>query len=359
MARCGQHRHTQLSFPIMDDHKRLDFIHALPKVELHVHLEGAIAPERLLMLGRRNGIALPYDTVAQVRAAHAFSNLDEFLGHFGAVCSVLNTSEDFADAVLDLGADARRQNIHYREVMFTLAQHQRRGIPLEAVVAGLQIGRQRCREQHGVEIAFIADIDRTMSAAEARAMVDSLATFSLSAGVVAVGMDGQEVGISPATHRDAFLRARELGFHTTAHLGWDEDPEAIWEALDALPLERIDHGLRAVEDPRLIDVLVQRQIPLTLCPLSSLAVEPGRYPDLAAHPLREMWRRGAAVTLNSDDPMMIGQDLLANYIDVARAYHLQRDDLVRLAGNGMRAAFVPEHLKREWLQQLDRYAAPS
>ncbi|WP_454740429.1 adenosine deaminase [Cupriavidus necator] len=343
----------------MDDQQRLDFIHALPKVELHVHLEGAIAPERLLMLGRRNGIELPYGTVEEVWATHAFSNLDEFLGHFGAVCSVLNTSEDFADAVLDVGADARRQNILYREVMFTFAQHQRRGIPLEAVVAGLQIGRQRCREQHGVEIAFIADIDRTMSVAEACAMVDGLAAFSASAGVVAVGMDGQEVGISPATHRDAFQRALALGFHTTAHLGWDEGPEAIWEALDALPLQRIDHGLRAVEDTQLVDLLVQRQIPLTLCPLSSLAVEPGRYPDLDSHPLREMWRRDAAVTLNSDDPMMIGQDLLENYIEVARAYDLQRSDLVGLAGNGMRAAFAPAHLKQAWLHQLEESAASS
>jgi len=343
----------------MNERATPDFIHALPKVELHIHLEGSISPERLLMLGRGNRLELPYKTVEEVRAAHVFGNLDEFLGLFGTVCSTLHTSEDFADVVLDIGADARRQNIHYREVMVTFAQHLRRGIPLEAVVAGLSIGRHRCRKQHGVEIAFIADIDRTMSANEACEMVDRLGTFNLEMGIVAIGMDGQEVGIPPATHQRAFQRAVNLGFHTTAHLGWDEEPECIWQAIEALPLDRIDHGLRAVEDASLVEELVRRGIPLTICPLSSLSVEPERYRDLDAHPLRDMWRHGVTVTLNSDDPMMIGKSLLDNYVDVAAAYSLGKADLMRIARNGVHAAFAPAHRKEAWLRHLDAFAAPS
>jgi len=343
----------------MNDRAIADFIHALPKVELHLHLEGSISPERLLMLGRRNGLELPYTTVEEVQAAHVFGNLDEFLGLFGTVCSTLHTSEDFADVVLDIGADARRQNIHYREVMVTFAQHLRRGIPLEAIVAGLSIGRQRCRELHGVDVAFIADIDRIMSVVESCEMVDMLGTFNLSAGIVAVGMDGQEVGIPPVTHQRAFQRAKDLGFHCTAHLGWDEGPECIWQAIEALPLDRIDHGLRAVEDVSLIKELARRGIPLTVCPLSSLIVEPERYRDLNAHPLREMRRHGVTVTLNSDDPMMIGKDLLDNYVDVAVAYSLGAVDLKQIAGNGMRAAFAPMHHKEAWLRHLDAFGATS
>jgi adenosine deaminase len=191
---------------------------------------------------------------------------------------------------------------------------------------------------------------------DAVAFVEQLATHRDDAGIVAVGMDSQEIGIPPSTHTLAFRRAAELGFHTTAHLGWEEGPEFIWRAIRELPLERIDHGLRAVEDPCLLAQIVETQIPVSSCPLSSIMVDPTRYPDLATHAFRKMWDAGVFLTLNSDDPAMIGTDLVTNYVEVSRAYSFDVNDVARLAKNGVRAAFASDDEKRKLFEQIDEYS---
>ncbi|CAE6768723.1 Adenine deaminase [Paraburkholderia domus] len=340
----------------MNDDRLVDFIRGVPKAELHVHLEGSITPERVIALAERNRISLPFDGAEAVNAAMTYGNLDEFLNMFSLMCGTLNTSEDFSDVVVDMGADALRQNILYREVMFTFAYHARRGIALDTVIDGLAAGRKTCLEQFGVWINFIADIDRSTSPEEAVDFVEQLIPYRNEAGIVAVGMDSQELGIPPSTHTSAFRIAAALGFHTTAHLGWEEGPEFIWEAIHELPLERIDHGLRAVEDLSLLAQLVESQTPVTSCPLSSIAVDPVKYPDLATHAFRKMWDAGVFLTLNSDDPAMIGTDLVTNYVEVSRAYSFDVRDITHLVKNGVRAAFMSDNQKEKLLDQIDRYS---
>ncbi len=335
----------------------ISFIQQLPKAELHIHLEGSIAPERVIALAQRNGLDLPFANAAALRAAMHYGDLDEFLAMFTLMCSTLNRSDDFADVVVDLARDARRQGIVYREVMFTYAYHQRRGVDLDTIAAGLALGRRIAYEKFGIPINFITNIDRTVPPSDARDFVDRLAQLNPDAGIVAIGMDSQEIDIPPTTHLPAFTRAQALGFRTTAHLGWDEGPEFVREALSELPLDRIDHGLRAVEDPQLLAQLAASRIPVTSCPLSSIHVNPTRYPGFDDHPFQKMWHAGVCVSLNSDDPAMIGPDLVTNYVEVARAYRFDADDLARLATNAFAASFAPQAARDAWIEQAARYRA--
>ena len=325
----------------------------LPKAELHIHLEGSIQPQRLEHLARRHGVALSFDPWT-LGARTVYADLGEFLELFTVVCGLLRTAEDFEAVVVDLGADAVRQNIVYREVMFTPTYYLSGGPALRDILAALRSGRARCLREHGVLINFIADIDRGTDPAVALDLVHRLAEMDASEFVRGIGMDGAERETPPGRLRQAMHAALAFGFRVTSHIGSDEGPAAIRQAITELPLERIDHGIRCIEDPALLAHIAERRYPMTVCPLSNVAVDPGRYPSLAAHPLRRLLDAGARVTLNSDDPGMFAGDLIEVFTRSAAQFDMTDDELVGIARTAFEASFALPPERDALLDRFDR-----
>lgn len=324
----------------------------LPKAELHIHLEGSLQAQRLERLAARHGVRLGFDPTT-LAGRTVYADLGEFLELFSQVCGLLRTAEDFADVVADLGADAARQNIVYREVMFTPTYYASGGPALGEILNGLRAGRERCLAQHGVLVNFIADIDRGTDPAAALALVHELAALDVFPYVRAIGMDGAERGVDPARLSDALNAAHTHGFHLTSHLGSDEGPDAIRRALAELPLQRVDHGIRCVEDGDLLARIVKRRLPMTVCPMSNVAVFPDRYPELGAHPLRRLVDAGARVTLNSDDPGMFAGDLVENFTQAARVFALSHEEILRIARTAFDASFAEPRDRDVLLRRFD------
>ena len=331
------------------------FIERVPKTELHCHLEGAIQPATLLKLAARHGIELPFSDETGARKFYEFSSLNQFLGIFALACSTLQTAADFETITLDLGADASRQGIPYREVFFTYAYHQRRGISWDEVVKGIAAGREKARQMYGVEMWFIADIDRTIDPLDGVRTVEMAHASRDVAGIIGVGLDSQEIDYPAKRHKPAYDRAKELGLHRVAHAGEDVGPESVWDALESLDVERVDHGVRSIDDPDLVKVLADRQIPLTVCPLSNIELKV--YPNLAAHPVKRLKDAGVLVTLNSDDPPMFHCDVLDNYFAVADTFELDLENVVGFARNGFKASFLPQSEKESYLKRFDEAVA--
>jgi adenosine deaminase len=339
----------------MLDPKMKQFIERIPKAELHCHLEGAIQPTTLIKLAARHGIALPFSDEEGARKFYEFTSLNQFLEIFALACSTLRTAADFETITFDLGEDAARQGIPYREVFFTYAYHDRRNIPWEEVVNGIAAGRAQAKKQFGVEMRFIADIDRTIDPQEAVKTVEMAYASREVADIIGVGLDSQEIGFPAKRQKPAFDRAKTLGLHRVAHAGEDVGPESVWDAIESLDAERIDHGVRSIDDPALVRLLAERQVPLTVCPLSN--VELKVYPNLAAHPVKRLLDAGVLVMLNSDDPPMFHCDVLDNYFGVTDTFNLRVDEVEALARNSFRAAFLPEAEKAEYLKRFDETVA--
>jgi adenosine deaminase len=331
------------------------FIERVPKTELHCHLEGAIQPTTLLKLAKRNGIELPFSDEAGAHKFYEFTSLNQFLGIFALACSTLQTAEDFETITLDLGADAYRQGILYREVFFTYAYHERRGVGWDEVVRGIAAGREKARQMYGVEMWFIADIDRTIDPKDGLRTAELAHASRNVAGIIGIGLDSQEIDYPAKRQKPAYDRAKELGLHRVAHAGEDVGPESVWDAIESLDAERIDHGVRSIDDPELVKVLVERQIPLTVCPLSNIELKV--YPNLAAHPVKRLKDSGVLVTLNSDDPPMFHCDVLDNYFAVADTFGLGLDEVVEFARNGFQAAFLAKSKKDSYLKRFDEAVA--
>jgi adenosine deaminase len=335
----------------MLDPKLKSFIEHIPKAELHCHLEGAIQPSTLLKLAERNKIKLPFSDVAGAEKFYEFTNLNQFLEIFDLACSTLKTAEDFETITLELGADAFRQNIAYREVFFTYAYHERRGIAWNEVVNGIAAGSKKAYQQYGVEMRFIADLDRTIEPNDGIRTVEMAYTSRNIANIIGIGLDSQEIGFPAKRHAAAFQRAKELGFHRVAHAGEDVGPESVWDALTSLDVERIDHGVRSIEDPKLVELVAKRRIPLTVCPLSNICLKV--YTNMATHPIKRLMDAGVLVTLNSDDPPMFHSNVLDNYFGVAETFDLDIDGVVELARNSFLASFLSTNEKNRYLKNFD------
>jgi len=335
----------------MLDPKLKLLIENMPKTELHCHLEGSIQPATLLKLAARHAIELPFSDEEGARKFYEFTSLNQFLGIFALACSTLQTAEDFETITVDLGADAARQGIPYREVFFTYAYHDRRGIPWDEVVRGLASGRERVKKEFNVEMWFIADLDRTIDPQDGLRTVEMAHASRNQAGIIGVGLDSQEIGYPAKRQQPAFQRARQLGLHRVAHAGEDVGPESVWDAIQSLEVERIDHGVRSIDDPELVKFLAEKQIPLTVCPLSNIELKV--YPSLAAHPIKKLYDAGVLVTLNSDDPPMFHCDVLDNYFGVAETFDLRREEIVQLGRNSFQAAFLSEPARAAYLQRFD------
>lgn len=310
-------------------------IDSLPKAELHIHLEGALEPELMFELARKNQVALPYDSVDALRKAYDFSNLQDFLDLYYAGTSVLQTADDFC-ALGDhyFGAVAKDGAVR-AECFFDPQAHSERGIDFATVFQGFQMAADKARAR-GLEVEFIVCFLRHLSEKEAFNVLEAMEPFRQH--IKGVGLDSSELGHPPTKFKRVFAAARDSGLRLVAHAGEEGPPEYVWQALDELGVDRIDHGNRALEDASLVARLQRDQIPLTVCPLSNLKL--CVVDDLAAHPLRKMLDAGLLATIHSDDPAYFGGYLNDNYRAIAAALDLTEAEIQTLAGNSLIAAFL-------------------
>ncbi|MEJ8320433.1 adenosine deaminase [Pseudomonas oryzihabitans] len=313
-----------------------DWLNALPKAELHLHLEGTLEPELLFKLAERHGVALPWGDVEALRAAYNFGNLQEFLDLYYAGADVLRTEQDFYDLTWAYLLKCKEQNVIHTEPFFDPQTHTDRGIPFEVVVRGITQALADGEKQLGVTSGLILSFLRHLSEDAAQATLAQALPFRDH--FVAVGLDSSEKGHPPSKFKRVFARARAEGFPAVAHAGEEGPPEYIWEALDQLGVVRIDHGVRAFEDERLMARLVDQQIPLTVCPLSNtkLCV----FDDMSQHTILKMLDRGLKVTVNSDDPAYFGGYVTENFMALHEGLGMTQEQARRLAQNSLDARLV-------------------
>ena len=329
------------------------FIQRLPKAELHLHIEGALEPELMLDMARRNGVDLPFSAADEARAAYRFSNLQDFLDIYYQGVNVLHTEDDFCaltSAYLDRVAD---QAVRHAEIFFDPQSHTARGVSFAAVCNGIRRGLEYGQRQHGITSRLIMCFLRHLDEDDALATLEqAIPRRDLIHGV---GLDSAEAGNPPSKFARVFAAARDAGFACVAHAG-EEGPAAyVREAVDLLRVQRIDHGNRTLEDPALTAELARRGIPFTVCPLSNLSL--GVVQDLRLHPLRRMLDAGLTVTINSDDPAYFGGYVNENYQAMRDNLGLDDATLANIAANSFRAAFIKPERRDELLAELDAYVA--
>jgi adenosine deaminase len=329
------------------------FVRGLPKAELHLHIEGSLEPELMFALARRNGVALPYPSVEAVRAAYAFSNLQDFLDIYYAGAGVLLKRQDFHDLAMAYFDRAAADGVRHAEIMFDPQTHTDRGVPFAEVIEGLLSAMDEARARHGMSSALILSFLRHLPEEAAFATL-AMAEPWLDR-IAAVGLDSSEVGHPPEKFARVFAAAAAKGLKRVAHAGEEGPPAYVYEALDLLQVDRIDHGNRALEDEALVARLLAQGMTLTVCPLSNhkLCV----VDDLANHPLDRMLELGLAATVNSDDPAYFGGYVADNYLAVARARGLSRDQLAQLARNSFTGSFLPADAVARHLADIDAYVA--
>jgi adenosine deaminase len=332
-----------------------DFIRGLPKAELHLHIEGTLEPELMLALARRNGVSLPYQSIEDVRRAYAFTNLQSFLDIYYRGASVLLYEQDFYDITWAYLKRARADGVRHVELFFDPQTHTDRGISFTTVLTGIDRALQHGREQLGLSSGLILCFLRHLSADAAMETLEQALPFKDK--LIAVGLDSSEVGHPPEKFTAVFDRARREGFLTVAHAGEEGPPEYSWGALDVLKVSRIDHGVRCVEDPRLVQRLRADQVPLTVCPLSNVKL--CVFDCLEAHNLKQLLDFGLCATVNSDDPAYFGGYINDNLIAVQQALDLDRETISQLARNAFEAAFLNHEQKQTYLGELERYLQSS
>lgn len=324
------------------------WLRALPKAELHLHIEGTLEPELMFALAERNGVTLPYDSVEAVRAAYDFEDLPSFLGLYYQGMGVLHTQDDFYDLAMAYFARAREDGVAHVELSFDPQAHLVRGVPLEAPFEGLLAACREAESRYGISSALIMSFLRDRDPAEALEVFERAAPWH--SVVDAVGLDSAERDHPPGRFAEVFARARELGIPGVAHAG-EEGPAAyIREAWEALEVCRIDHGVRCLEDPELVARLSDARIPLTVCPLSNVKLKVTD--TLAEHPLPALREAGLNVTLNSDDPAYFGGGMLDNYVACYEAFGWTRDDFIDMTRNALQAAFMAEERREALLERL-------
>ena len=324
----------------------------LPKAELHLHIEGTFEPELIFEIGRRNGVAVPYESVEALREAYNFSDLQSFLNVYYAGMDVLRVERDYYDLTTAYLRRAKAQGVRHAEIFFDPQAHTDRGVPFGTVVAGIKSALRDGVASFGITSHLIMCFLRDQSAESAMATLEAAIPFRDD--IVAIGLDSAEVGNPPSKFETVFARARALGFLTVAHAGEEGPPEYVWEALDLLKVSRVDHGVRSLEDPKLVERLVRQRIPLTVCPLSNLRLKV--VADLEDHPLKRMLDAGLVATCNSDDPAYFGGYVGDNFTAVSAALGLSDDEILRLAANSFEASFLDDAVKSRYLDDLRAFA---
>jgi adenosine deaminase len=329
------------------------FIAGLPKAELHLHIEGSLEPELMFELAKRNKVEIPFDSVEAVRAAYDFSNLQDFLDIYYAGANVLQTEQDFHDLAFAYFQRAAADRVRHAEIFFDPQTHTDRGIPFQVVADGLLSGMKAAEDQLDVSsqliLCFLRHLDEDAAFATLRKAEPWLDRIR------GVGLDSSEVGHPPSKFKSVFAAAGSMGLKRVAHAGEEGPPEYVWEALDLLKIDRMDHGNRSMEDPKLVERLAREGMTLTVCPLSNhkLCV----VDDLKDHPVPEMLRQGLHVTLNSDDPAYFGGYVNENWRQLTDAVGLTRDQLILLAKNSFEGSFLTSAEKAAYIDEVEAYAA--
>jgi adenosine deaminase len=321
---------------------------ALPKAELHLHIEGTLEPELMFELARRNRVALPYADVESVRQAYVFADLQSFLDIYYRACSVLREEQDFYELTRAYLERARADGVRHAEIFFDPQTHTARGVGFDKVVLGISRALRE-GETLGISSRLIMCFLRDLPAESALATLEQAAPYQDL--ITGVGLDSAEVGHPPVKFAEVYREALAAGFRVVAHAGEEGPPDYIWQALDVLGVERVDHGVRCLEDSRLVERLVADQMPLTVCPLSNLKL---RVIDtIDQHPLARMLDQGLRATVNSDDPAYFGGYIAGNFAAVASALPLSTDALVQLARNSFQASFLDDRAKASHLAEID------
>ena len=331
---------------------RTAFIAGLPKAELHLHIEGSLEPELMFALALRGGVKLAFGSVEDIRAAYDFSNLQDFLDIYYQGMAVLRSEQDFFDLTAAYLERAAQDGVRHVEIFFDPQGHTARGVPFANIVGGIARALAEA-EARGITSRLIMCFLRHLSEDDAQATLDEALPYLPF--IHGVGLDSSEVGHPPAGFASVFARARDLGLKIVAHAGEEGPPDYVWQALDVLKIDRIDHGNRALEDAALVERIAADGLTLTVCPLSNLKL--CVVDDLTNHPLRRMLQAGLKATVNSDDPAYFGGYINANFIAVADALDLTRDEILTLARNSFTGSFLAPAEQARHLAAIDAWAA--
>ncbi|MDC0832730.1 adenosine deaminase [Geitlerinema sp. CS-897] len=329
------------------------FLREIPKAELHLHLEGTLEPELMFSIAQRNGISLPFASIEAAKNAYQFTDLQSFLDIYYAGTNALQTERDFYELTKAYLEKAVRQNLRHVEIFFDPQTHTDRGIEFKTVLNGIDRALTDAKTEFGISSNLILCFLRHLSADAAMETLEQ--AISDRDKIVAVGLDSSELGHPPKKFKTVFDRARREGFLTVAHAGEEGPPEYIWQALDLLKVSRIDHGVRCLEDKKLVDRLRRDRIPLTVCPLSNIKLRV--FESIEQHNLKQLLDLGLCVTVNSDDPAYFGGYVLENFEAVQIGLNLSRADIVRLAKNSFIASFLSGEIQQTYLEEIDAFVA--
>jgi len=327
------------------------FIHGIAKAELHIHIEGALEPELMVRIAEKNGIGLPYESVADIRRAYDFKDLQSFLDIYYQGTQVLLDEEDFYQLTWSYLQKAAEQKVRHTEVFFDPQAHTARGIEFETVLQGIHRALVDARVHLDLSSKLIMCFLRHLSLADAMKTLKKALPFKN--WITAVGLDSSERGFPPEKFAPVFDQARRRGFKAVAHAGEEGPAEYIWQALKLLKAERIDHGVRCIEDARLVNYLVKEQIPLTVCPLSNVKL--GVFGDMHQHNFKQLLDSGLLVTVNSDDPAYFGGYIEENFRALDQAFGLGPQDIHKLARNSFQASFLSPAEKKKYGDELDEF----
>ena len=325
-------------------------IQQIPKAELHLHIEGTLEPEMMMKLAQRNNVEIPYANVDEIRHAYEFSDLQSFLDIYYAGAQVLIEEQDFYDLTWAYLECAAIDNVRHVEIFFDPQTHTERSVSFDTVLNGICGALRDAESKLGISFELIMCFLRHLSAADAMATLQEALPHKKR--IRAVGLDSSEVGHPPAKFVEVFDRARDQGFLTVAHAGEEGPPEYIWEALDLLKVERIDHGVRSLEDPALVERLAKEQTPLTVCPLSNVKLRV--FDTLEEHNLKKLLDAGLCATINSDDPAYFGGYVGENFLQAREALNLSADDIRMLAKNSFVASFLDDEETERHIADIDQ-----
>lgn len=327
---------------------RNELIRALPKAELHVHIEGTFEPELMFAIAQRNNIDIPYKSVEEVKQAYNFHNLQSFLDIYYAGAAVLIHEQDFYDLAWAYFEKCAEDHVVHTEMFFDPQTHTDRGVAFATVINGLQRACDDAREKLNISSHLIMCFLRHLSEEAAFETLEQAMPYKDQ--IIAVGLDSSEVGHPPEKFERVFAKAREAGFLIVAHAGEEGPAEYVWQALDLLKVNRIDHGVRSEEDPKLLECLIAEKMPLTVCPLSNLKL--CVVDDMAQHNIQRLLQQGVHVTVNSDDPSYFGGYMNDNFFAIAEALDLSHAELKQLAQNSFEASFISDVEKQKWTEQI-------
>ena len=327
-----------------------NFIQKLPKAELHLHIEGTLEPELMFALAKKNSIQIPYKNVQELKHAYNFSSLQSFLDIYYAGANVLIHESDFFDLTWAYLLTCKEQNILHVEIFFDPQTHTKRGIAFETVVTGITKALEKAKEELGISSYLIMCFLRHLSEEEAFETLNLSLPFK--AQILGVGLDSSEVGHPPSKFKNVFQACQKEGYKIVAHAGEEGDSSYIWEAIELLHVQRIDHGIRCEEDAHLVEFLKEKQIPLTVCPLSNVKLR--AVSTMQEHNILKLLHKGLLVTVNSDDPAYFGGYLNENYLALTQALHVNKKELKKLAINSFKASFLPQERKEYFYEMIEK-----